>query len=373
MKILYVFNNLNCNLGFDQINNLKSQGQTIYVLSIWGSGSQYQKFKSINIPCYFVNNFNTDVNKYRSLLSKIFVLKKTISKINQFILSINPDIVVSNLYLSDILVYLSLLITRKRDIKLISIQHDVVRINPILRFLKIKALDRANYVVAISEAVKQFLIDYFKVSKNKIKVIYNGIEIDQYLSCEKTATDTDLVFGTIARLDKIKGHIYTLKGLYYLKKYYSLAPKFIFVGDGTERVSLEKYARIHNLDNVKFVGYQLNVNSYLSQIDVFVLPSLSEGLGVSIIEAMAAAKCIIASNIDGIKELIVNYKTGFLVEPCNSKAISDKIKWCLENPDKVKLIGKAAQKYILDNRDVFDMKSSILKYASLFEQLKINK
>jgi glycosyltransferase involved in cell wall biosynthesis len=104
-------------------------------------------------------------------------------------------------------------------------------------------------------------------------------------------------------------------------------------------------------------------------MDVFIFPSLSEGLGVAIIEAMAAAKCVIATNIDGIKELITNNKTGFLVESQNSDAICEKIKWCLDNSDKTKTIGKAAQKYILDNQDIFDIKNSVLKYETLFKEL----
>lgn len=368
MKILYIYNNLNCNLGFDQINNLKFQYQ-IRVLSIWGSGSQYLQFKNIDIPCYLLTNFKNNANRWLIILIKFFAIKKIINQMRQVITDFSPNLVISNLYLSDILVYLAMRVVQNHNIKFISIQHDKVSLNPIIRFLKIRALKHVDGVIAISESAKHFLISYFKVSENKIKVIYNGIEIDKFMGCIKDDTNQNLVFGTVARLDKIKGHIYTLQALDFLKKKYNLTPRFIFVGDGPERTILESYTSSHNLNNVEFVGQQIDVRPYLAQIDVFILPSLSEGLGVSIIEAMTAAKCVIATNIDGIKELITTNETGFLLEPQDSNAICTKMKWCLDNPESVRAMGMSAQRYILDNRDIFDIKNSVLKYETVFKEL----
>jgi len=336
------------------------------ILTLFGQGEMFDNF-----TCDTLTNGDINIQKLRKnsiFLKLVYLLQSPIIVIKflYYIRNYKPDIIVTNMWGSDII---SLLVNKKGCQNIVSIQHDVVKIGPFLRVLKIMALKRADYVIAISQAVKQFLISYFKVPESKIKIIYNGIETKRFLSYTKNNTVKNLVFGTVARLDKIKGHIYTLEGLNLLKKQYGLTPKFIFVGDGAERAELEDYAKSHNLNNVEFVGQQLDISPYLSQIDVFILPSLSEGLGVAIIEAMTAAKCVIATNIDGIKELITDSETGFLVETQNSEVLCDKIKWCLDNHDKTKKIGISAQQYILDNQGTFDIKNSVLKYENLFKGL----
>ena len=148
-----------------------------------------------------------------------------------------------------------------------------------------------------------------------------------------------------------------------------LSPQYIIVGDGPARAELEKYVIDNQLANVEFVGQKVDIKPYLSQMDIFILPSLSEGLGVAIIEAMAAGKCVIASNIDGIKELVLNNKTGLLIEPRNSDEIYNKIKWCLDNKKEALAIGQIAKQFIMDNTDKFDISKGVLKYKYLFDRL----
>jgi len=205
-----------------------------------------------------------------------------------------------------------------KRIRIISIQHDIVKINPIITYFKIRALKHVEKVIAISYTVKDFLIKYFKVSENKIEIIYNGIDYDKFLAGQKENTNQPLVFGTIARLDKIKGHIHVLEALKILKQQ-NITPKYIIVGSGPEENILHTFVKENNLTNVQFIKEVLDVVPLLKEIDVFIFPSLSEGLGIAVIEALIAKKLIIASDIGAMQELIKNNETGLLIDPQNTQ------------------------------------------------------
>jgi len=191
------------------------------------------------------------------------------------------------------------------------------------------------------------------------------VDFEKFSSFQKSDNNCDPVFGIIARLDKIKGHIYILEALKKLKNERVKLPEFIFVGDGFERENLENFVRENNLSNVKFVGETLNIGQYLKQMDVFVFPSLSEGLGIAILEALAAKKLIIASNVGGIKELIKDKETGILVEPANINHLYKAIKWVLENKEEAIILRNASFDWVNENRWLFDIKNVSKKYLKI--------
>jgi len=338
----------------------------VQVLTLFGQGEGFDPRW-----CQSVITAKVDIQhlrKHRMILKGLYCIftPYIICRAIDIIQHLKPDIIVTNMWGSDIL---SLFIPHRQNYRLIIIQHDTVKLSHLLKILKTKALQKADSIVAISESVKDFLVDYFKAPNNKIEVIYNGINLESFLGCAKNNIDNNFVFGTVARLDKIKGHIYILEALKKLKLTDGLMPPFTLVGDGPARAELEKYVADNNLPNVKFVGQKVDIKPYLSRMDVFILPSLSEGLGVAIIEAMAAGKCVIASSIDGIKELVSNNKNGFLIEPRNSEEIYSKIKWCLKNKKEVLTMGQMARQYIIDNADKFDISKVALRYKYLFDRL----
>ena len=343
------------------IKNLDRNRFEIDIITVFGSGPIEIEFRKLGIPIYFVG----PKKYYLSLLFKViwilsipFILLRLIV----FLRKINPDIIITSLYQSDILGSWA---SFGLNTKLVSIQHDVIKVNSIIKWFKMKAFKKANRIIAISNKVKEFLIEYFKVPISKIEVIYNGIDFDRFLSFQKTDADWEPVFGTIARLDRIKGHIYILKTLKRLKKKNAKLPKFIFVGDGSERENLECFAKENGLSNVKFVGEILDVGEYLKQIDVFIFPSLSEGLGVAIIEALTAKKLIIASNIGGISELIKHNRTGILVESANVDDLYEAMKWVLENKEDAIKLRNVSFEWINENRQLFDIKDVSEKYLEI--------
>ena len=366
-KLVFILNNFLIG-GTEQVvleilKNLDKTKFQVSIITVFGSGPMEIEFGKLKFPIFFAGFKKYPLSLFLKIIWVLnipFILFRIIVLLRK----IKPDIVITSLYQADILGYWA---SFGLNAKLVSIQHDIVRINQIIRWLKIRAFKNTNKIISISNEVKRFLIEYFKVPASKIEVIYNGIDFDKFLSFQKIDKDWKPVFGIIARLNKIKGHIYILKALKKLKKEGIKLPLFIFVGNGPEREKLECFAKENNLFNVKFVGETLDIGQYLKQIDVFVFPSLSEGLGVAIIEALVAKKLIIASNVGGIKELIKHNKTGILIEPTNVDDLYRAIKWVLENKDEAIKLRTETFEWINKNRHLFDIKNVSQEYSEILE------
>ena len=293
----------------------------------------------------------------------LMALPLILARLTLLFKKIKPDLVISSMYKSDILVSWTWAGPR------IVIQHDIVKINSLAAVLKRKSLKKADKIVAVSESVGSFLKDYFKVDFSKIEVIGNGIDLNLFSSFRKAETGKRLVLGTIARLDKIKGHIYLLKALKEMKDNGRDLPDLILVGDGPERRNLESYIKENGLDNVVLVGEAVEVGEYLKKMDVFVLPSLSEGLGIAVIEAIAAGKPVIAGNVGGIKELVRDGETGILVTPGDEKALRAAIERIIDNRGELEKMKSASVQWLEENRERFDIKEVSKRYSALFEGL----
>ena len=365
-KLVFIWNNFLIG-GTEQLllsllKNLDKDRFDINIVTILGSGPMKKNFKDLG---YSIISFGP--KKYLSsflfkvvwVLSIPFILLRLIV----FLRKINPDTIITSLYQSDILGYLANLIFNKR---MISIQHDMVKKGSIIRWLKINAFKKSDKVIAISNDVKEFLIEYFEVTDSKIEVIYNGVDFEKFLSFQKTNDNWKPVFGIIARLERIKGHIYILEAFKKLKNEGIKLPKCIFVGDGVERKNLEEFAIKNELSNVEFTGEILNIGEYLKQIDIFLSPSLSEGLGIAILEALVAKTLVIASNVGGIKELIKDKETGILVKPANTDDLYKAIKWVLENKEEAIKLREKSFEWINKNRQLFDIKEVAQKYSEIF-------
>jgi glycosyltransferase involved in cell wall biosynthesis len=148
---------------------------------------------------------------------------------------------------------------------------------------------------------------------------------------------------TAARLHAQKGHRFLLQAA-------TLVPDAMFVlaGDGPDRDELEMQAQRLGLgDRVLFLGYRQDIADLLATCDVFVLPSLYEGLPLSILEAMAAGRPVICSAIGGSNEAVSNGDTGLLVQPGNPTELARAINMMLSNPDLGQRFAAAAKARVM--------------------------
>ena len=186
----------------------------------------------------------------------------------------------------------------------------------------------AGRYIAVSCDTAQRLIRKLHLPAGKVQVIHNGVTLQP--SADRSAAidrarrlsgDHPIVL-TVARLDEQKGHQYLLEAAVQVPE-----AQFVLAGDGPLRSALEAQARSLGLEGrVKFLGYCTDVPEWLAECDVFVLPSLYEGLPLSILEAMAAGRPIIATQIGGTDEAVLDGETGLLVPPADPTALAAAIR-----------------------------------------------
>ena len=200
--------------------------------------------------------------------------------------------------------------------------------------------------LAVSEAVAQQLQKTFRVPSHKVRMIHNSIPCDVFdkpsnpelraAFCNGTGQPIVL---TVARLDQQKGLTYLLKAIRQIPD-----GLFILAGSGPESSGLKAEAQALGIsDRVYFLGHRTDIPDLLASCDLFVLPSVYEGFPLSVLEAMAAGKPVVATAVGGTPEAVIDGKTGFLVPPGDPAALASGIRKILSNPGLACEMGAAGR------------------------------
>jgi len=198
-------------------------------------------------------------------------------------------------------------------------------------------------VIAISPQVRNHLINDFQVPALNIRLIVNGLNCDDFplvsdqkkkeLRAEFGIPD-EFIVGIVARLSDVKGHEFLIKAMPKVLQS-STKIHLVIVGEGKEGENLKDLVRQHQLENhVSFFPAVNQTRQFLSMFDLFVMPSLQEGLGLSVMEAQAAGIPVIASRVGGLPSLIEHGRTGLLVEPSSSDELAEAIIEMMNDPGK---------------------------------------
>lgn len=171
-----------------------------------------------------------------------------------------------------------------------------------------KNADLAKKIIVCSIATKQMLVKRFKLDEKKIVLIYNGQE-DPKIK-KKKLSKKKMNIGFIGRLESIKGAHLFIEAANLLKKYNF---NFLIAGDGHLEKELKELSKENK--NIKFIGNVKNPFNFIKKLDILVVPSIREPLGLVSIEAGLCKVAVIASNIDGIPEVITNKHSGILINP----------------------------------------------------------
>lgn len=224
-------------------------------------------------------------------------------------------------------------------------------------------------------AVKDQIVRQNGLERGTVEVIYNGLDPAGYqklLDGDSLRRGLGLENGTplvgmIANFNfEIKGHIYFLGAA---KKILKEVPgvKFILVGDGPLKARYEEMARELRLQkNAFFLGNRADVPNIISNLDVSVLSSTSEGLSNVILESMAGGKPVVATDVGGSKEMIQDGITGYLVPPSDSNALAKAIVDLLRNPDKAVAMGEMGRKIV---KEQFTVEAMVKKFEKLYFSL----
>jgi glycosyltransferase involved in cell wall biosynthesis len=211
----------------------------------------------------------------------------------------------------------------------------------------------------------------------KVSTIYNGVDITmwpvsksqrQQKRLELRLEAQNLLIGTVGRLDTQKDHGVLLQALSKLKS--RLPWHCVIIGSGPSLENLQAQLRCLSLEKqVWLIGEREDIPAWLSSFDLFVLPSLWEGLPNSLLEAMAMGLPAIASAVDGIPEIIEDGQNGLLVPSGDPLALSEKIEALAADPERRQRLGKAARETIAQRFTLINMLSG---YEAAYEGLMEN-
>ncbi|HCU79988.1 MAG: hypothetical protein CL789_04580 [Chloroflexi bacterium] len=217
----------------------------------------------------------------------------------------------------------------------------------------------ADKIITISNATKESLINQ-GISSNKITVIHNGINLKEQLD-DLSETDqirkmlglqkNSHIVGMVARLCPVKGQREFILAAKSIRDVYPNT-EFVVIGEdyefeGKYRNNLEDLVQKLDLEEfVHFLGFRSDVRYIMNCFEIFVLPSWIEGLPVTILEAMAVRKPVVATSVGGVPELVLDGETGILVSPRDVLGLSKAIESLLDEPDLAHQMGNKGYEYV---------------------------
>ena len=202
-------------------------------------------------------------------------------------------------------------------------------------------------VVAISRKIVDLLVEG-GVRSERIRLIHSGIDPAPFGKGDASTADAaPTVIGTVAVLEERKGHRFLLEAAALLKQQ-GHRLKYRLAGEGSERRRLRQLVLEKGLqEEVEFAGFVSDIPAFLSAIDIFALPSLYEGLGVAVLEAMAAGKAVVATRAGGLPELVDDTITGVLVPQQDSRALARAIETLIRQKALVRQMGARGRERVL--------------------------
>jgi glycosyltransferase involved in cell wall biosynthesis len=219
--------------------------------------------------------------------------------------------------------------------------------------LVVRFVDR---VIAVSAAARDFLVHGKGYPAGKVVVVPNGRDLSVYAAGgSRDAVRKELgldrhtpLVGVVGRLEAQKGHTYLLDAWPAVVRARPDA-RLLLVGDGSLRAPLEAQARAAGVAaSVLFAGFRADVPRMLDAMDVVALPSLHEGMPLTVIEAAAAARPVVATAVDGTVEVVRDRETGRLVPPADPAALSHALVELLSRPEHAAAMGRAARAFAVE-------------------------
>ncbi|MGC8976844.1 MAG: glycosyltransferase family 4 protein [Candidatus Ratteibacteria bacterium] len=232
---------------------------------------------------------------------------------------------------------------------------------------------KGDIVIVVSKALKEYAVKKLRVPEDKIRIVYNGIDINDFLIEREFKNKNEWKIGMVGRFSILKGHFYFVEAIENLIKEGIKNIKGLIYGAGSKnfKMKLKNLIKKKNLDSFIEIIEKKNSKEIMKEIDILVVPSIEpEGFGRVVVEGMVSGIPVIATNIGGVCEIIEDSKTGFLVEPKNSKKISEKIKEIINDKNLYKKISREGQKFGIENFSVEKMVKETLK---VYEEVLIKK
>lgn len=347
-------------------------------LSVSAEGSMYAITESLKIPVRTFSNLKRKISPFRDLLI-IYQLYKFI-KNNKF------DIVHTHSAKAGVVGRIAAWFAKTPII----IHHNHGKpyhkfqkwyVRKIYKIIEKIASLFCNKIVSVTYTIVDEMVSDKIAPKEKFCVIRSGFDIENFTNYN-TANDNstrkkyglsgnDIVIGKIARLSKLKGHIYLLKAFEKVSQQLSNV-KLVLIGDGENKDTLMKFIKERKLgDKIIFTGliWPKEIPSIISILDVVVHTALLEGLPRVFTQSLLMGKPVISFDLDGANEVIENGKNGYLIEPLNIDMLAEKILDLVSDISKVHKFGEYAKNNIKDD---FSVNAMVENTHKLYQELLMN-
>jgi glycosyltransferase involved in cell wall biosynthesis len=211
------------------------------------------------------------------------------------------------------------------------------------RRLSLRLASRHAVIVAVSRDIQNHLARRVGIDGERIVFIPNGIDTQRYrfdagkrrrYRSEYGLREDQVLLGTLGSYYPVKGHRYLIDAMRQLTRSHPDLQLIMAGQGGLEEDLRNQVAELNLQANVRIIGYMEDAAGFLSALDIFVMPSLSEGLPLSLLEAAAAGRCIVASAVGGIPEFLIDRENGFLVPPGDSVALAERLSALVSDSEK---------------------------------------
>ena len=296
--------------------------------------------------------------------------RKLLRAIREFVRDRDISLVHGHGYKPDIYGYLS---ARAVGIPFVATCHLWTGATLLIRFYEFLdsfILRRAQAAVGVSDAIRQ-IVERSGVPRANISTIYNGTDFSRFRAAAPTlradlGIGDRVLIGTVARLEEQKGLEYFIRAS---REVLSELPDalFVVVGDGSQRSRLDGLIRQLGLKSrVLLLGHRNDMPGVYASLDLFVLASIDEGMPMTILEALALRKPVIATAVGAVEKLVIPEQTGLLVQPRDVPALRDAMLRCLRNQSFAQTLGKNGQEHV---QTFFSAQGMARKYVELYERV----
>lgn len=251
----------------------------------------------------------------------------------------------------------------------------------LMPFIKIMA----NKIIFVASILSEYYIcNKIESSKLPFRIIYECVDVNHFNPATISKSDSnrlrdefginsnEYIIGSIGNVGNVKGYEYFIQGASLIKKRINNI-KFLIVGDLFESENRQYYKQLKNLvislkleQDIIFTGKRKDIPQLLFLFDVFLLTSITEGTPIAILEAMAMEKPIVATNVGGIPEQVINGESGLIIPPRNPEAIAKSIIYLLEHPNERMIMGKMGR---IRAEEKFSLQECAREHKQVYEDL----
>jgi len=287
--------------------------------------------------------------------------------------SVKPDIICTHGYKPSIMTLLACI---GQKIPLIMFSRGHTSENMKVRLfenLERHSLRFADFVISVSEGYTGY-VRSAGVPVAKIHIVQNAIDIDRMHAHINHAQEKrkelgfgieDVLIATAGRLSPEKAQADLIIAFSHIYEKFPKA-RLLIIGDGAQREHLELLVREQSIRNVSFLGFRHDVDAIMNGVDLFVLPSLTEGLPNVILEAFACSKPVVATSVGGVPEIVDDGISGFLVPPSRPDLLADAVEKLLSDPELRQTMGQAGY---LKVKAKFTFEAQTRKLESIYHEI----